>query len=412
MLMTIAVRNIRRNLRRTALCIVAVAIAVFFTIIMQAMVVGMTDNIEDVVRTFDTGDVSAVSEAYEEEREFMPVQYPVGDGRDADELAALVKAIPGVRDVFPRITAFASLEDSNVKHAFLWGVKIDEETAARPFNLTAGNDGLVEGRWPSAAGSECAVGTLFAEKTGLRPGDEVLLNTVTAHYSDRIWAPVITGIFEFDYMKYDEGAIIVSYDRLQRLLGMDGGAQQLFIYGERPERSAAVAKEVSALLGGGTVVREWRDNYFVAMMQQSMLIYAVVYLVFLGVASFLIVNTVIMIIHERIKEIGMMGSLGMTRPEITGVFFFEALFLSVLGALAGCAVGGLVCFVCSFFPLDFNSMMGGGFKEFPMSGTLIFSFDWGILAQGFVLGVGIASVCTLLPSMKSAFVDPVEALRR
>jgi len=121
---------------------------------------------------------------------------------------------------------------------------------------------------------------------------------------------------------------------------------------------------------------------------------------------------VVMIIHERVKEIGMMGSLGMTRPEITGVFFFEALFLSVLGALAGCAAGGITCFILSFFPLDFNAMTGGGFKDFPISGTLVFAFDWGILAQGFCLGVAIASLCTLLPSMKSAFIDPVEALRR
>ncbi|MDR1970367.1 MAG: FtsX-like permease family protein, partial [Treponema sp.] len=150
----------------------------------------------------------------------------------------------------------------------------------------------------------------------------------------------------------------------------------------------------------------------VAMMQQSMMIFVVVYLVFLIVASFLIVNTVVMIIHERIKEIGMMGSLGMTRREIVQVFFFEAVFLSVLGSLAGCVVGGIATWVFSFFPLDFNAMMGGGFKDFPMAGTMVMSFDPAILLQGFIFGVVISSICTLIPSLKSAFVEPVEALRR
>jgi len=389
-----------------------VGIAVFFTIVMHSMIRGMTDNIDNVVRTFDTGDTAVVSDDYDANEEFMPVQYPVSGGMSEDELTALVKKAPGVKYVFPRIMTYAVLENSNVKNAFLWGVKIADETAVRSFNLTKKTDGLIEGRWPSADKNECAVGKTFARKTGLDIGGTVLLDTMSAHFSDRVWEPVITGIFDFDYLKYDEGAIIVQYDRLAKLLGMDGTVQQLFIYGENPGQSAALTREVKALIGDGNVVHEWKDNYFVAVMRQKSPIYVVVYLVFLGVASFLIVNTLIMIISERIKEIGMMGSLGMTKPEITGVFFFEASFLSVLGSLAGCIAGGITCFVLSFFPLDFNAAFGGGFKEFPVSGTLVFSLDWGILLQSFILGVAIASICTLLPSIKSAFIDPVEALRR
>jgi putative ABC transport system permease protein len=51
-------------------------------------------------------------------------------------------------------------------------------------------------------------------------------------------------------------------------------------------------------------------------------------------------------------------------------------------------------------------------KEFPMSGAIVLAFDPAILLQGFVFGVVITSVCTLFPSLKSAFVEPVEALRR
>jgi putative ABC transport system permease protein len=108
----------------------------------------------------------------------------------------------------------------------------------------------------------------------------------------------------------------------------------------------------------------------------------------------------------------MMGSLGMTRAEIVRVFFLEAVFLSVFGSLAGCLAGGISTFVLSFFPIDYNAMTGGGFKEFPVTGTIILAFDPAILLQGFIFGVVIASICTLIPSLKSAFVDPVEALRR
>ena len=411
-LVTIACRNITRNVRRTVMCVVAVGIAVFFTIVMQSMMGGMMKGIEEVVQVFETGHVSVASAEYEADKEYMPVQYPIAGGRSFAELEAEIKSIPGVRAVFPRINGFATLQDSTVKHALLWGIHAEAETALNRFNLTDRTDGLVAGRYPAAGANECAVGTRMAEKAGLRIGDRIPLKTVSAQFSDKMWSPEIVGIYKFDYLKYDEDGIVADYERLARLLVMGDGVQQLFVYAEKPGQSKAIAAKLSSLLGKSDVVRDWRDNYFVAMMQQSQMIFYAVELVFLIVATFLIINTVVMIIHERIKEIGMMGSLGMTRREIVEVFFFESLFLSVLGALAGVFLGGLVTLIGSFFPLDFNAITGAGFKEFPISSTLFLQFSPGILGGSFLFGVGIAAVCTLVPSLKSAFVEPVEALRR
>ncbi|MDR2467963.1 MAG: ABC transporter permease [Spirochaetaceae bacterium] len=411
-LITVSCRNITRNTRRTAMCVVAVAIAVFFTVVMQSMMSGMMKGIENVVQVFDTGHVSIVSAEYEADNEYMPVQYPIAGGKSRAELEAEIKAVPGVREVFPRISAYATLQDSTVKHAILWGIDAEAETAFNYFNMTNRTNGLTAGRFPAAGSNECAIGARMAEKAGLKIGDEIPLKTISAQFSDKMWAPKIVGIYTFDYLKYDDGGILVDYGRLARLLSMGDSVQQLFIYADNSMRSKTIAAQISSLLGKGDVVRDWRDNYFVAVMRQSAVIFYAVELVFLIVASFLIINTVIMIIHERIKEIGMMGSLGMTRREIVEVFFFEALFLSVLGSLAGAVLGGIVTFTGSFFPLDFNAMTGAGLKDFPISGTLFLEFSVSILASSFGFGVLIASVCTLIPSLKSAFVEPVEALRR
>jgi putative ABC transport system permease protein len=75
-------------------------------------------------------------------------------------------------------------------------------------------------------------------------------------------------------------------------------------------------------------------------------------------------------------------------------------------------VGGIVTLIGSFFPFDFSTMTGGSLKDFPMSGTIFLEFSPAILLQGFLFGVVITSICTLIPSLKSAFVEPVEALRR
>jgi len=412
MLIKIAYRNIWRNKRRTFFCITAVGIAVFFIVMYSSMIDGMVKSINDSVQIYELGHVKAVSAQYEAENEYMPVQYPVADGASWKKLASNIKEIPNVREVFPRIASLATLQESTTKHAILWGLDIENEMAANNFNLTDRNDGLLEGRWPTTGTNECAIGRIFAHKAGLAVGDRIPLKTISAQFSDKIWSPMITGIFNFDYIKIDEQYIIVDIERLQRLLVLDEGTQQLVIYADNEAHSGSIAAAVQNLLGRDNVVSEWRDNYWVAVMDVITPIYTVIFLVFLIVASFLIINTVVMIIHERIKEIGMMGCLGMTRAEIVTVFFFESLFLAAIGAFAGVIIGGLITGLGANYPIRMGDMYGNTFSEMPMSNAIFFEFSPLILLQAWIMGVVVASLFTLIPSLKSAFVEPVEALRR
>ncbi|MDR1073264.1 MAG: FtsX-like permease family protein, partial [Treponema sp.] len=347
------------------------------------------------------------------ESEYSPVQYPVAEGKSLAATLDQIKAIPGVRAAFPRIAAYASLQETVVKHAALWGMNMHDESAVNHFNLTDKNDGLVEGRYPAPDSNECAVGLRFAEKTGLNIGDRIPLKTVSAQFSDKLWSPVITGIFLFDYAKWDQETIIADFTRLQRLLGLDDASQQIIVYADSPELSGRIVRDMGAILSADDVITEWRDQYWVVMMNMYEPIYFVMYLVFLVVACLLIVNTITMIIHERIKEIGMMGSLGMTRGEIVRVFFFESLFLAMAGATVGMFLGGLLTGIGQFFPVRWASLTGeSAYANMPLANAIFFHFSVGNLLRSWLMGVVVASIFTLFPSLKSAFVEPVEALRR
>jgi len=412
MLIKIAYRNIWRNMRRSLFCFSAVGIAVFFIVVYSSMIDGMINSINETVQVYELGHVKVVSAQYERESEYMPVQYPIADGKSWKELASSIRGIPGVRAVFPRITTMATLQESTVKHAVLWGLDIENEMAANNFNMTFRTDGLVEGRWPSQGANECAIGHVFAQKAGLSIGDRIPFKTVSAQFSEKFLTPRITGIFNFDYIKTDEQYIIVDIERLQRLLVLDEGTQALIIYADNENRSAAIAASVQNLLGEDAVVTDWRDNYWVAVMRMVTPVYTIVFLVFLIVASFLIINTVVMIIHERIKEIGMMGCLGMSRGEIVKVFFFESIFMAAFGAFAGVVLGGIIAYVFSLYPIRMGDLYGNTFSEMPMSNAIFMGFSALSLIRAWVMGVVVASLFTLIPSLKSAFVEPVEALRR
>jgi len=411
-LIKIAYRNIWRNKRRTSFILVAVGIAAFFFLIFMSMQDGIIKSMNETVQTYEMGHIRVTSAQYEAENEYMPVQYPVADGKNWRELAAFIHGISGVRAVFPRITAIATLQESTIKHATLWGIDIEAETALNHLNLANRDDGLVQGRYPAPGANECAIGTVFARKAGLSIGDRIPLKTVSAQFSDRLWSPVITGIFNFDYLKYDERVIIADFQRLQRLLTLYEGTQQLVIFVNDENKSPLIATQVQNLLGKDNNVTDWNDNYWIAVLKINDVAYMAAYLVFLIVASFMIINTVVMIIHERIKEIGMMGCLGMTRVEIVKVFFFESLFLAAIGALFGVILGGVLSGILTRFPIDLGNMYGNTLSEVPVSGTVFFRFSIGRIVQAWLIGVAVASIFTLIPSLKSAFVEPVEALRK
>jgi putative ABC transport system permease protein len=195
-------------------------------------------------------------------------------------------------------------------------------------------------------------------------------------------------------------------------LTLDYGTQKLIIFAENDSLSPFITASAQNLLGEGNVVTDWEDHFWVAIMRQVVPVYTLMFLVFFIVASFLIVNTVVMIIHERIKEIGMMGCLGMSRFEIVKVFFFESIFLSIFGATAGVIIGGSLTALMSRFPVRMGDLYGNLFAEMPLANAIFTEFSISALAQAFVMGVVIASLFTLIPSLRSARIEPVEALRR
>jgi putative ABC transport system permease protein len=366
---------------------------------------GQMDCIYDTVKVYETGHIKVVSSQYEMENEFMPVQYHVAEGKNWRELAASIKEISGVISVFPRISSFATLQEDIIKHAVLWGIDIQNEIEANHFNLANRDDGLLEGHWPNPDANECAIGIVFAEKSGLRIGDNIPLKTVSAQFSDKIGNPVITGIFNFDYYKYDEGYIVVDFRRLQRLLVLEEGTQSLLIYTDDERKSGSIAVAVQNLLGNENLVSDWNENIWIMLAKANLPVYIIIYSVLLLIGSFLIINTITLIIHERIKEIGMMGCLGMTRFEILKVFLFESVFMAGFGALAGVIIGGVIIIILTNFPVRMGSFDA-------MSDTIFFKFSIVRIVQVWLLSVIITSLCTIIPSLKSVFYEPVEALRR
>lgn len=413
-LINIAYRNIFRNIRRSILCIIAISIAVFICIFMISFMNGMIESLTKTIAVFETAHIQLYTNEYKEKKDFLPLQYPIeAPNNNLDDYLSQLESIDGIKKAFPQIKSVVTLTDSDVKHAFLWGFDLDKEFEFHDFNAANKDDGLVEGRFPLPGKNECAIGKRFAEKLGLKIGDDLTFKVLSSQFSDKFASPVITGLFDFDYRTVDLKYIIMPLDRVQKLVVLKNKAQTIQLFVDNVKDIPEVTDRVAEFVKDSNLTAiHWEDGswYYSYVKNVGLLMYNIIFAVFIIVASFLIVNTIIMVINERMKEIGMMGALGLDRIEIVQVFFLEAVCLSLLGSILGAILGGVLTGIMSNYPIDYEAMAGGA--EVSISNTVFIKFSIQYILGGFLYGLILSSLCTILPSLKAAFIEPVEALRR
>ena len=137
--------------------------------------------------------------------------------------------------------------------------------------------------------------------------------------------------------------------------------------------------------------------------------------IMLFIASMGIINTMLMSVMERTREIGMFSAMGMKKSEIMTLFIFEGGFIGAIGALLGCILGGLASW---YFEVKGLSLAGWGetYEKvaqsiYPVKDVFYADLTMDVLVMTFIFGVGIAVLASFYPARKAAKLNPIEALR-
>lgn len=125
----------------------------------------------------------------------------------------------------------------------------------------------------------------------------------------------------------------------------------------------------------------------------------------LMVAGFGIVNTMLMSILERRREIGIMKAIGGKNRDIRMIFFFEAGFIGVVGALGGIAMGWALTRIANFVV---NESYIKGSEDY----VNLFSFPWWLISGSIAFAVLISLLAGLYPAIKASKINPIDALRQ
>ncbi len=403
--LAIAWRNLWRNRVRSGLTAAGMAISVMMVLWMVSYMEGMYGQIYDVLIDQKLGHVQIHHEDY-------PGRALIHDTlADGAALVERVEALPESVGATGRLTGFALVgSEETSTGGKLVGIQPDREQG-----VTNLGERVREGRLLEAGvTNEAVIGIQLAEELEVGLGGEVIVILQAADGSMANELYNVVGIAKTGDALLDKGGVWVDLGGLQELLALPDQLHEVLVLAEDMDLAPELSTAVSATVGDGPLVRTWSetDPQTAQMAGFQTLSIGMMLLIFYGVAGLGILNTMLMSVFERTRELGLLQALGLQPSRIRLIVLTESALLGATAAAVGGVLGlGMQVFMVhvgmdlsvngeglEYMGLTFDPIIKGAYDVPTTVFTLVFVF---------VVCVGAA----VWPAFRATRMDPVEAMR-
>jgi len=267
------------------------------------------------------------------------------------------------------------------------------------------------GRWPTAK-NEILIGRELSLKLGLLPLDSCLVITPQPSLTPVGIMPryrkfIVSGIFRSGLYEFDNGTLISNLSAAQALLGMDRRVHYLQINLHDLFAADDVARRLKATLPATVNVITWRELnaslYSALKLEKTVLFFTLTLIIV--VASLNIVAGLILLVIQKIRDVGILLSCGATPQMIQKIFFIQGGIIGLVGTLFGVVIGLLFCWLANTFRLI---RVPSEIYQVTYVPFLVRSFD---VVAVVAVSLLISLVATLIPSRRAAAVQVVEAVK-
>lgn len=399
-ILKMAFRDLGRNRRRSFFSALAVAIGLGLLMLMSSVIQGEMGSALESAIHLQTGHIQIRSGSYDENKSSLKWEDLV---ENPDQIASKVAAVDQVQAATPRLFASGFLSTG------------DESTGVRIYGIdpqSAVNDpyrqGILSGSFLTADDREgLLIGRPAAARLHLQAGDKVSLSVNTSNGDVQEQTFTIRGIYTTDTYGFDNSTVFLPLAKAQALTQTENHASTIVVLLKDTSFTDQVAGAINA---PNLKVLTWKDlnTLFVEFETLANSYIGFFYLIILAITASVIINTLIMSVYERTREIGILSAIGMRGGRIMGLFLGESILLAIGGVLMGLALG-----VVAVYLFNINGFYIG---NMGLNGILVSDTIRARLTADNTIRVSIMTfVATILsglyPAVMASRMEPVTALR-
>jgi putative ABC transport system permease protein len=408
----LALRNVLRQKRRTLLTLM-VLVAGYVALALAGGFMAQTfQGLADAAIQGGIGHVQLLPAGGLEGDEGQSLEHALPDG---EALAARLRQDPAVAEVLPRIQFMGLISNGTRSVAFL-GTAVDAQREPR---FMAVADRIADGskapggsgsRWLSAepTSREVVLGVGLAKSLGAKVGSDLTLMSTTPEGALNAVDVEVAGLEDLGLKELNDRSLTVSLDTAGALLNSGPARSRLSILLRHPDDAAREAPRLAALAGNQVEGHPWFE--LASFYRQVKLLYFAIF-GFMGLVLALVVllatvNTLLMSVMERLRELGTLRAMGLQASSLLALLQWEG---AILG-LAGSALGLLATLVLRFALNALHLQMPappGTSHGYELNIHLV-----PLVYLGAFLGLqAVIQVSAFFPGLKAARIRITEALR-
>jgi putative ABC transport system permease protein len=401
----IAWRNVWRNPRRTALTVAATVFAVVLVMFSVAMGAGTHGKmIEDSVRV-NSGHVQITGPGYLEKRTLE--QYVVYD----QALALKIERTPGVIGQAPRVVSFGLLSRGNATR----GIAVLGVDPLREPSVTTLPGRVLAGRFLAPGGvREIVLGERLASVVSAQIGDEVLLYSVAYSLENAYDLFRVVGIMKLPEADLDRSLAAISLAEAQRFFVYGDRVSEVAVLVDDPDHVDEVAAALrEAVAGRDAEVHTWRDS----MPELEQIIFLddaglyILLAILVIVVAFGILNTILMAVLERKRELGVVLALGLRPAALFRIVYLESLMLAAVGLVMGLAIAFPLVIWLEGHPVPLTGENAAAMELFGVTPEMTWKLKPKNPIGSSLTVLGVALLAALYPAVKASRGRPADALR-
>ncbi|HHW14750.1 MAG TPA: ABC transporter permease [Firmicutes bacterium] len=405
----LALRNLRRNKRRTLLTAVVIAFGILLHAFLGSLLTGFEEESARTLVKYETGEVALTAPGYWAERKELPLATVIPG---ALGVADRVRRAPGVRGAVPRLV-FQAMVNNGTDELPVKAIGTDPRLDRSVLAL----QGTVQtGRYLRPGREEAVLGRGVADLMDLKAHDTFTLVLRNQGTTFEALDLTVAGILNAPDPAVNEGTVYLPLDVAQRLTGLGDAATEILVAGrEGYTRSALLREQLASDLaqaGPGLEVHTWEEAAadLLAMSKAKRWSIGLTIGLIIVLAGLGVTNNVLLAGYERVREIGTLRALGLTEAQVTRVFMLEGLGVGFLGGLLGAVAALPAVAYLVLVGLDYRSLVQSNIG-LPILGILRGVWNLPTILGAWAAASVFSYLVSYFPARWAARLDPATALR-